>query len=237
VKRRLIPWSPAAACTPPAETNEPGEAWSPAEAAAFLAHVRDDRYYAAWRLVLTTGARRGELAGARWTDLNLDTGSWWLSNSRVAIGGTIVEKAPKSKRPRMVALDHLTVDVLRAHRVTQARELLALGIPDPGYVLTSEIGEPVKPNFLTDRWTKLVASSGLPVRTLHEGRHTAVTIGRVHAGVDAATMRERVGHASEHVADRYTHPHADVSRAAAERIANVIDGGQPAPAADAQARW
>ncbi|MHB8187755.1 MAG: site-specific integrase [Dermatophilaceae bacterium] len=81
----------------------------------------------------------------------------------------------------------------------------------------------VNQHALYQGWVKLVASSGLPTRTLHEGRHTAVTIGRVHAGVDAATMRERVGHACEHVAERYTHPHAAVSKAAAQAIANIID--------------
>lgn len=37
-------------------------------------------------------------------------------------------------------------------------------------------------------------------------------------------MRDRVGHASEHVAERYTHPHAAVSKAAAQAIADIIDG-------------
>jgi integrase len=32
----------------------------------FLDHVRDDRLYAAWLLLVTTGMRRGELAGLRW---------------------------------------------------------------------------------------------------------------------------------------------------------------------------
>jgi hypothetical protein len=36
-------------------------------------------------------------------------------------------------------------------------------------------------------------------------------------------MRERVGHASEHVAERDTHPHAAVSKAAAQAIAETGD--------------
>jgi hypothetical protein len=50
-----------------------------------------------------------------------------------------------------------------------------------------------------------------------------VTIGRAWAGVDDVTVRERVGHASEHVAERYAHPHAVVSKAAAAAIADIID--------------
>ena len=61
-----------------------------------------------------------------------------------------------------------------------------------------------------------------------------MTIGRVHAGVDAATMRERVGHAGEQVAERYTHPHSVVSKAAAQAIADIIDN-PTAPAGGTEA--
>ena len=225
VKRRLLPWSPGVGVTPPTEVNRPGQAWSPSEAATFLSHpdVEGDRWFAAWRLVLTAGARRGEIAGARWEDIDLDGGRWWLSNARVAVGATVVDKPPKSARPRMVDLDPHTVDILRAHKIRQAKERLWLGVPDCGYVFTSPTGDALNPHALTRRWAELVASSGLPTRTLHEGRHTAVTIGRVHAGVDAATMRERVGHAGERIAERYTHPHTVVSKAAAQAIADIID--------------
>ena len=234
VKRRLLPWSPGVGVTPPTETNRPGQAWSPAEAAAFLNHpdVQGDRWFAAWRLVLTAGARRGEIAGARWEDIDLGGGRWWLSNARVAVGADVVDKAPKSARPRTVDLDPHTVEILRAHKTKQAKERLWLGVPDCGYVFTSPVGEPLSPHALTRRWAELVAATGLPVRTLHEGRHTAVTIGRVHAGVDAATMRERVGHAGERIAERYTHPHTAVSKAAAQAIADILDNPDAGPQAE-----
>jgi integrase len=46
--------------------------WSPAELRDFLEHVREDRLYALWLLVVTTGMRRGELAGLRWVDVDFD---------------------------------------------------------------------------------------------------------------------------------------------------------------------
>ena len=47
----------------------------------------------------------------------------------------------------------------------------------------------------------------------------SVFLGRV----GAANMRERVGHAGERIAERYTHPHSVVSKAAAAAIAAIID--------------
>jgi Arm DNA-binding domain/Phage integrase, N-terminal SAM-like domain len=62
----------AEAADPPAARSPEQRVWSPQELGAFLDHVRDDRLYALWLLVATTGMRRGELAGLRWVDIDFD---------------------------------------------------------------------------------------------------------------------------------------------------------------------
>lgn len=225
VRRRLIAWSPMVAVTPPEEVNEPGQAWTPEQTKAFLEHAQDDRWLVAWRLVLLAGARRGEIAGMRWSDIDLDDGLWIIATNRVQVSGRVYEKSPKAKRPRVVYLDDATVSILRAHRAQQRRDRLAWGSgwTDSGRVVTREDGTEVQPEALSRRWRQLVAASGLPPIRLHDGRHTAATIGSVWAGVDDTTMRDRIGHASAAVAERYRHPHEAVSRDAARRIAEVVD--------------
>ena len=56
--------------THPTAPPPSGQVWSPEQLRAFLTHVRDDRLYALWILVATTGMRRAELAGLRWNDLD-----------------------------------------------------------------------------------------------------------------------------------------------------------------------
>src|SRR5215218_6812356 len=51
---------------PPKGLPAERQVWTPEQLRAFLSHVRDDRLYAAWLLVATTGLRRAELAGLRW---------------------------------------------------------------------------------------------------------------------------------------------------------------------------
>ena len=43
--------------------------------AAFLDHVADDPLYALWWLIALRGLRRGEAAGLRWHDIDLDRGN------------------------------------------------------------------------------------------------------------------------------------------------------------------
>lgn len=69
-----------------------------------------------WRLVATTGLRRGELAGLRWTDVDLDAGRLTLRVQLAKGGGTVVERQLKGKRGRLVSLDPATVTALRTHR-------------------------------------------------------------------------------------------------------------------------
>jgi len=67
----------------PADTADPPRApgkhaamvtWDATETARFLTAVQDDRLYAAFLLLATTGARRGEVLGLCWSDVDLGTG-------------------------------------------------------------------------------------------------------------------------------------------------------------------
>jgi len=57
------------------------------------------------RLMLLTGQRRGEVAGMRWDELDLDTGQWRLPGSRT-----------KNGRPHIVPLSEPAVAILRGVR-------------------------------------------------------------------------------------------------------------------------
>ena len=49
---------------------KPPDTFTPSELQAVLAHIDGDRYAIAWQLALT-GLRRGEVAGLRWSDIDL----------------------------------------------------------------------------------------------------------------------------------------------------------------------
>ena len=53
----------------PRESDDERPVWSLAEARRFGDHVREDRLYPLWRLLLVSGLRRGELCGLRCGDL------------------------------------------------------------------------------------------------------------------------------------------------------------------------
>jgi integrase len=83
--------------------------WSPQQTRAFLRAVASDRLFAAWLLAATTGMRRGELLGLRWTDVDLDVGVLRVAQARVRAGNQVVVGEPKTARGRRtIALDPAT---------------------------------------------------------------------------------------------------------------------------------
>jgi integrase len=122
--------------------------WSPKQLRAFLAHVRAGELYAAWMLFTTTGMRRGEVAGLRWADVDLDTGRASPRRPRVVVNYDVVVSEPKTaKGRRSLALDPATVAVLREHRTRQVEQRLAVGPGwhDSGLVFTWPDGRAIHP--------------------------------------------------------------------------------------------
>jgi integrase len=72
--------------------------WSPEQLRTFLESVRDDRLFAAWMLVATTGLRRGEIMGLRWADLDLNAGTLTVAEPRIVVNHRVVESDPKRRR-------------------------------------------------------------------------------------------------------------------------------------------
>ena len=65
---------------------------------------------AAYHLIALRGLRRGEAAGLRWCDLDLDNRIAVINSQSQRIGGVIVQGPPKTEASRRtIALDHTTV--------------------------------------------------------------------------------------------------------------------------------
>ena len=121
--------------------HKPFDTYTEAEVQHLLAAIADDRLSHAWELALS-GLRRGEIAGLRWSDVDLDAKTLSIVNNRVDAGGTAVENDPKrSSSRRTLPLPDRLVSVLRAAKARQARERLALGAEMArDYVVSNEVG-------------------------------------------------------------------------------------------------
>lgn len=215
VKWGQLARNPSDAANPPSAKAAKAQAmqtWSRDQLRAFLDHVRSDRLYAAWRVLATTGMRRGELMALRWPDIDLDAGRAEIGDSKTGAG-------------RNVALDGETVAALREHRKAQAAERLALGpaYTDNGLVFAREDGAAIWGQSISRMFKRHSADAGLPVIRLHDLRHTHATLA-LRAGVHPKVVQERLGHASIGITlDTYSHAIPAMQEDAAAKVAALID--------------
>jgi integrase len=208
--------------------------WTAAQTAQFLCRVRGHRLYALFHLVALRGLRRGEAAGLRWSDLDLDAGTLAVTGQLQQLGGRLAEGPPKSDAGRrVIALDATTIVALREHQARQEAERAAAGTrwAQTGYVFTTPAGKPVAPDRMTRMFARLVAASGLPPVTLHGLRHGAATLAlALAAGADLKVVQDQLGHSSVVLtADTYTSVLPETARAAAEHTAALLFPARPRP--------
>ena len=228
-----------AATPPPVGSTRRGRrtTWTAPQLGAFLDFIANDRYLTPWIFLATTGCRRGECLGLRWTDIDLDQATAIVSRQITSIDHEIVVKdLPKTKRGHMVALDSNTVTMLRRWRAQQNEEKLLVGpgYLDEGYVFCKPDGAVYDPDRFSrefirkqEQYSRAHADEPLPRLTLHGLRHTWATLA-LHEGIDIKVVSDRLNHSSTFVTrEIYTHVTPPMQSDAAERVAARIFGGQP----------
>jgi len=195
--------------------------WDLKHLARFLEAVRDDPLFALWWLVGLRGPRRGEIAGLRWEDIDLAAAELSIKEQVIVVGGKEDLGPPKSPAGvRMLALDEVTVAIL--WELWQAQKQRSGGRDPSGRVFTHPDGRPVRPDWLTRRFAKLVKQLGLPPVRLHDLRHGAASVAAA-AGVDLKVIQHDIGHSSAvTTADTYVSVFRQVAAAAARASAELL---------------
>lgn len=229
VRWGLIARNPMEAVDPPRVVEAEMTIWSDDQTHRFLDAVAGHDLYAMWVLFLTTGLRRGEAAGLRWEDVDLDRGAMAIVRNRVSAGrGRAVSvHQPKTRRGRRsVALDATSVEVLRSHRARQLAERLRLGPAwlDSGYVFCGVDGAPLHPDTITSTFQSIIRGVDVPRIRLHDLRHTSASLA-LKAGIHPKVVSERLGHATVGITlDLYSHVLDGMQAEAAEQIGAVVFG-------------
>ncbi|MCY7416911.1 MAG: site-specific integrase, partial [Chloroflexi bacterium] len=88
----------------------------------------DTRMLPLWRVIATTGMRRGEVLALRWRDIDLEQRVLRVQQARVR-GAKGMEYAPPktAKSRRSIPIDPVTADILCRHREAQATDRDAFG--------------------------------------------------------------------------------------------------------------
>ncbi|MGK9270319.1 site-specific integrase [Williamsia muralis] len=181
-----------------------------------------------WTLALY-GLRRGEIAGLRWVNVDLENKQLHIVENRVQIGkGEVLKGSPKSERSRRtLPMPPDLMAVLKAARKQQLTERMAMGeaYGSGEYVACDERGEPYNPSTISWRWEKLLEDLKIDRVRLHDARHSCATLMHLR-GVPIAVIAAWMGHASAAFTLKvYAHSQDDALQAAAVSFGRVVTIG------------
>jgi integrase len=191
-----------------AHANPDASADAKARRDAEHAHLRE-----AFVHLALLGLRRGELAGLRWSavDLYADEPMLTVRATRVSTPAGVIDQDDAKTRSsaRILNLPPHVVPILRRTRREQRETRLAVGDkwegPADGFVIAHPFGAPPSPRTLDAWWVRSLKYAGITHRRLHASRHTAATLLHLR-GAPTATVAAWLGHSDGVLAMRtYAH--------------------------------
>ena len=207
VRWQLLAKNPCDLVDPPRAQHVEMTALGEKQLVSLLTAIRHSRLYAPTLLAATSGLRRGEILGLRWSEVDLDTGRMQVVRSLQETPNGLSFKTPKTRKGRRVVLvPKLAISALKAQRARQSEERLMMG---PGYqdqdlVFARADGSPWPLAQFSSEFARLMRKHGFAVR-FHDLRHTHASQLLRH-GVPVRVVSERLGHATASITlDVYAH--------------------------------
>ncbi len=181
-----------------------------------------------------TGMRRGELAGLRWTSVDLVAAQVRVETTVNDAGGKVVlDDFTKTRRSRRVSLDLHTIATLRLlrERMQERAALCGTAVDGDAFVfsLAPDCATPMRPEYLTRRMRQLRRRLSLETAdfdaTLHALRHWTQTA-LAEAGYNTRQVARRGGHSPQVMERVYVHRTAHIERDMTAYIGDLLVGAE-----------
>ncbi|WP_342399619.1 tyrosine-type recombinase/integrase [Weizmannia sp. FSL W8-0676] len=231
IEWEIVTKNPCVAVKPPKPEKHRLQVWDETEVQFFLDMAKEDRFYIAYLLALSTGMRKGEILGLRWQDIDFTNQILSVNQAvtRKKGGGHEIGPLKTEKSYRNISLFDYVVTELKKYRHEQMKFKMEnrKTYKDQDLVLASSTGSFILPRNLDRNWLDLIEKSALKPIRFHDMRHTHATI-LLKQGVHPKVVQERLGHSSITVTlDTYSHVLPNIQKAAAEKFGEQIFGNKP----------
>lgn len=200
--------------------NEEEKAYSLEDTKRILSCLRNEPLK--WRsyvmLSLDTGARRGEICGLRWSDIDWDRKQITLSNNlQYTPKKGVYETTLKGNKVHKVDIGDSTIELLKQLRTEQAESCISV------YIFSQEgKPEPIHPDTPEGYYKKFGMKYGIKKFHPHKLRHTSATLAILN-GADIVSVSQRLGHADTATTLRmYAHANEESIRKAGQTVRDLL---------------
>ncbi|MCX6064650.1 MAG: tyrosine-type recombinase/integrase [Chloroflexi bacterium] len=190
---------------------------------ALLSTVVNTRYQALFWMAITTGLRKGELLGLKWSDLDWRKKQIQVQRQiqRIQKEGLVFCELKSKSGKRIVVLSDEMINKLQQHLDLQdmGKSFAGDQWQENDLIFPSNNGTPMDGHHILDKFKKLLKQAELPDMRFHDLRHTAATL-MLKQGVHPKIVQERLGHSNITMTlNTYSH----VLPSMQEEMANKLD--------------
>lgn len=148
--------------------------------------------------LILTGARKGEVVGLRWDELNFKQGTWVLPAER-----------NKAKVRKVIPLSGAALQVLARRKENNCEYVF----PNP------KTGWPIK--HFHNTWDRIRQRAGIPDVRIHDLRHNFASL-LINSGRSLYEVQKLLGHSQISTTQRYAHLTQDTLQEATEMVSSLV---------------
>lgn len=228
IKEQMFNFNIVDTATPPKVEKKEAEFFELDEVMAISEALREQplKWKAITLLMIDTGARRGEILGLQWENINYKDNQITIENNLqyTPERGTYLEESTKNYEDRLLNIAPEIMAILSAHRKEQLEHKLKVGDywNETGFCFTQDNGKPINPDSINNWLDKFSERNNLPDIYPHKFRHTHASL-LYSLGENPVVISKRLGHSQVSTTQNiYAHLLKTGDKNASDKIANLL---------------
>ena len=213
VRDGVIPSNPCAFLSLPQSQRFEASFYNEEQLNTLLEAIKDEPLYPVIKLTVVYGLRRSEVLGLKWDSVDFDAKTITIKHTVSKVTKTVEKDKTKnnsSRRsfPLLPEIEQLLEQLKR--REAANRKLLGKGYVSNQYIHKWEDGRPFSPDYISQRFARLLEIHNLPHIRFHELRHSCASF-LINNGFSLKDVQEWLGH-SDIKMTANIYGHLDVAR-------------------------
>lgn len=230
VKWQLVIRNVAEAVEPPKAKRYKANFLTDKQTEELITTAQNTDIYIPIMIAIFTGARRGEILGLNWDNVDLEKGTIKIVDNLCATKNGLIIKQPKTDSGiRTIAISESLVKILKKHKISQIKNKIRLGkkYEEHNMVCCYGDGHLFNPKRFSAKFNELLQKNNLPMVRFHDLRHSHASL-LVKMGVQPKEISSRLGHSNIGITmDLYSHLYEETDREVAnmfEKLINIKNG-------------
>lgn len=227
VRDKRIPSNPCEFVSLPTAGRFESGFYTEAQIRQLLEAAKDEPIFPALKITVAYGLRRSELLGLKWDSVDFDKKRLTIKHTVAKVSKVVQKDKTKNRSsyrhfPLPSAIETLLLD-LKAQE-EENRRLFGAEYQENDYILKWPDGRPFAPDYISQRFSKILKKNNLPHIRFHDLRHSCAS-NLLNMGYALKDVQEWLGH-SDIKMTANVYGHLDIARKQkiADEIATCILG-------------